>query len=73
VANPSALGKLKNLAAVLGCSTDLFFEVSDEPSTGQTAQLLQMWLAIRRPEDRQVVFACAREVLRAQSESPREL
>ena len=71
-ASPRALGKLQDLAEVLGCSTDLFFAASDGPSTGQTAQLLQMWLAIRNPEDRQTVFACVREVLKAQSDGHRE-
>ncbi|SFL15822.1 hypothetical protein SAMN05192568_1001254 [Methylobacterium pseudosasicola] len=70
---PSArtFGKLDALAAALGCSTTLFFETSDGPSTGHTAQLLQMWLAIRSPEDRRAVFACVQEILKAQADNPR--
>ncbi|MCJ2116333.1 hypothetical protein MKK65_07040 [Methylobacterium sp. J-001] len=60
-------GRLNDLAAVLGCSTDLFFEAPDGPSVGHTAQLLQMWLAIRAPEDRRAVFACVQEILKAQA------
>ncbi|MCJ2056586.1 hypothetical protein MKL09_08465 [Methylobacterium sp. J-048] len=69
VALSRTLGKLEDVAAALGCSTGLFFETSDGPSTGQTAQLLQMWLVIRSPEDRQLVLACVREILKVQSEN----
>ncbi|MCJ2122983.1 hypothetical protein [Methylobacterium sp. J-077] len=68
VAGAGASGKLEELAELLGCSTNLFFETPDGPSTGHTAQLLQMWLAIRKPEDRQAVFACVREILKAQAD-----
>ena len=67
ITDRNSLEKLDTLAQALGCSTDLFFDAPGQPTTGDTAQLLQMWIAIRSPEGRQAVFACAREVLKAQS------
>jgi hypothetical protein len=66
VADHRSRAKLDELAKVLGCSTDTFFEKQHRTDMSATAQLLQAWLKIETENGREVVFACAREILKAQ-------
>lgn len=58
---------LARLAQVLGCTPDRFFNEVHAGTGKDTAQLIQMWLAIRSPEGREAVFAFVTEVLRSET------
>jgi hypothetical protein len=59
---------LAQLALMLGCSPDSFFEQSNAGYTKDASLLIQTWLAIKSPKGRDAVFAFAREMLRAEKQ-----
>lgn len=57
--------KLAQIAQMLGCSSECFFEQSNAAYPKDASLLIQTWLAIRSPKGRDAVFAFAREMLRS--------
>ncbi|MFC6028031.1 hypothetical protein [Methylobacterium mesophilicum] len=63
----SHVARLARLAQALGRPPDRFFDVACAGTGNDSAQLIQMWLAIRSAEGREAVFAFVSEVLRSET------
>ncbi|MGH1591708.1 hypothetical protein ACRBEV_29160 [Methylobacterium phyllosphaerae] len=60
----SAIVRLREIAAVVGCPVEAFFASADEGvEAGMTHELIRLWNALQEPQARQRVLTIARHEL----------
>ncbi|MCJ2062866.1 hypothetical protein MKK63_09110 [Methylobacterium sp. J-088] len=65
--NRHARDQLDRLAQALACSSERFYETQHASGSKDAAHLIQMWLALKRPEARDMVLTLVNELLKAEA------